>query len=154
MAKTKAARVKKSGSNPDAFETDLLARHGDKDSYTAGRYTRVFEVNENGVPMVERDHDANKARLVEEARNTGVRVTSIDDVTLDEDEYLDNGNRYLVYSGPVAEVVPTEHRASDEDAEGATLDPTFVVEHDANPKPGQGQKGGKIDPAALAEQRG
>lgn len=148
---TANARATK-GNNED-FERDLEARHGDKEHYTPGRYTRVFEVRENGVPLVEHDHEANKARLVEEARNKGVRVTAINDVTLDEDEYLDNGHRRLVYSGPAVEALPTEHRTAEEDHEGSPLDPGFTAEHDANPKPGEGQAGQELDPAAVAKKK-
>jgi hypothetical protein len=153
-AKAKSTTTKKRVSTNSAeFERDVEARHGDKSAYKPGRYTRVFEVVENGIPLVDHDHQANKAFLVEEARNKGVRVTAIDDVTLDEDEYLDNGKRRLVYSGPVAEVMPVEQRSAEEDKETDPLDPMMMVSHDANPKPGEGQMGQELDPAAVAKKK-
>jgi hypothetical protein len=145
--KKTAERIEETGHrNADEFESDLRARHQTKHLFTEGRFTREFRINEAGVPMSEEGHDANKARLVEDARNNGVRVTGIDDVTVDEDEYLEDGRRRIVYSAPVVEALPTEVRKADEDAEAGELDPltlngASVATYDANPKPGQGTKG-------------
>jgi hypothetical protein len=147
-AKKKAAeRIEETGHrNAGEFENDLRARHQTKHLFTEGRFTREFRINEAGVPMSEEGHDANRARLVEDARNNGVRVTGIDDVTVDEDEYLEDGRRRIVYSAPVVEALRTEARTADEDAEAGELDPLTlagesVATHDANPKPGEGTKG-------------
>lgn len=110
-------------SNSSDFERDLWQRHHERDLYKPGMYTRRFTITE-GIPIVERDHEANKNNVVETARNEGIRTETVDKVELVSDEYLDDGRRELVYAVPVVEAMVTEDIAKAADnTEYGSYDP-------------------------------
>jgi hypothetical protein len=122
--KAKQSKSTTEPSNSEAFERDLRERHHERDLYKPGRYTRRFTVTE-GIPLREEDHEANRHNVIETARNEGVRTSEdTEDVTLDSDQYLDDGRRELLYSVPVVEVMATESTAAaGDDREYGSYDP-------------------------------